>query len=167
MSIILFLILGLIVGAVQLYRDNQPRTAGHVSEILLLWLLVITVGLGGIMSFVGHTVFAERTAESIGWASGSPFQTEVAVANLSIASLGILSYWFRGTFWIAAVIGKSVWELGDAVVHIQQMLTANNYSPNNAGVALYADVLTPVILLALLIYYQRAGRRKRGRVTVV
>ncbi len=94
---------------------------------------------------------------------GNTFQTEVAVANLSIASLGILSYWFRGTFWIAAVIGKSVWELGDAVVHIQQMLTANNYSPNNAGVALYADILTPVILLTLLVYYQRAGRREHRR----
>ena len=116
------------------------------------------------MSFVGHTVFAERTAESIGWPSGNPFQTEVVVANLTIATLGILSYWFRGNFWIAAVIGKFVWELGDAVVHIRQMLTAYNYSPNNAGVALYADVLTPVILLTLLIYYQQARRRERGRV---
>jgi hypothetical protein len=78
--------------------------------------------------------------------------------------LGILSYRIRGNFWIAAVIGKFVWELGDAMVHIQQMLAANNYNPNNAGVALYADVLTPVILLTLLIYHQQARRRERGRV---
>jgi hypothetical protein len=108
MSIILFLILGLIVGAVQVYRDSQPRTVGRVAEIFLLWLLVISVGLGAIMSFVGHTVFAERTAESIGWPSGNPFQAEVVVANLTIATLGILSYWFMGNFWIAAVIGKFV-----------------------------------------------------------
>ena len=40
-----FLVLGLVVGAVRVYLDEQPRTKGRVAEIFLLWFLVITVGI--------------------------------------------------------------------------------------------------------------------------
>jgi hypothetical protein len=40
------------------------------------------------------------------------------VANLSVGVLGILCYWMRDNFWVATVIGFSVWWLGDAMVHI-------------------------------------------------
>ena len=42
---------------------------------------------------MGHTFAADEVAESIGWPTGNPFQTEVAVANLAIGTLGILSYY--------------------------------------------------------------------------
>src|SRR3954453_7078521 len=42
MLFLFFFILGLVIGAIHLLRDKQPRTAGHVAEVLLLWLLVIT-----------------------------------------------------------------------------------------------------------------------------
>jgi hypothetical protein len=87
-----FLVLGLIVGAVHVYLDNQPRTKGRLVEIFLLWLLVITVGIQGIFAFIAHTVFADATAASIGWTAGNPFQSEVAVANLLVGVLGILCY---------------------------------------------------------------------------
>jgi hypothetical protein len=148
-----FLVLGLVVGAVHLYLDRQPRTKGRVAQIFLLWFLVITVGIQGIFAFIGHTVFADTTAASIGWPAGNPFQSEVAVANLSVGVLGILCYWMRGSFWNATAIGFSVWWLGDAVVHIRDIMVAANYAPNNAGVTLYLDILVPVILIALLVYY--------------
>ena len=37
------------------------------------------------MYAVGHIIMADRVAKSIGWTTGSPFQKEVAFANLSIA----------------------------------------------------------------------------------
>jgi hypothetical protein len=112
-------------------RDKQPRTAGHVAEVLLLWLLVITIGVGGVFVFLAHTVWADSTAVSIGWPTGNPFQTEVAVANLAIGVLGILCYWFRDNFWLATVIGNAVWQLGDAVIHIRQIIVANNWAPTS------------------------------------
>ncbi len=148
-----FLVLGSVVGAVRVYLDRQPRTKGRVAQILLLWLLVITVGIQGIFAFIGHTVFADATAASIGWPAGNPFQSEVAVANLTIGTLGILCYWLRGNFWVATVIGFFVWWLGDAVVHITSIVVSGNYAPNNAGVTFYLDILVPVILMALLVYY--------------
>jgi hypothetical protein len=111
MQFYFFFALSLIVAAVHLYRDSQPRTGGRVAEVVLLWILVIDIGIGGVFGFIGHTVFAERAAASIGWPAGNPFQTEVAVANLAMGTLGILCYWLRDNFWTATVIGASVWLL--------------------------------------------------------
>ena len=155
-----FLVLGLVVGAVHLYLDKQPRTKGRVAEIFLLWLLVITVGIQGVFAFIGHTVFADATAASIGWPAGNPFQSEVAVANLSVGVLGILCYWMRGSFWNATAIGFAVWWLGDAVVHIRSIVVDANYAPDNAGVTFYLDILVPVILIALLAYYLHVKNRQ-------
>jgi hypothetical protein len=155
-----FLILGLVIGAVHVYLDKQPRTKERVVEIFLLWLLVITVGLASVSAFIGHTVFADATAASIGWPAGNPFQSEVAVANLAVGILGILCYWMRGNFWVATAIGFCVWWLGDAVVHIRSIVVEANYAPNNAGVTFYLDILVPVILIALLAYYLHVHKQE-------
>ena len=159
---LVFLILGLVVGAVHVYLDKQPRTRVRVAQIFLLWYLVIIVGVTGVFAFIGHTVFADATAHSIGWPAGNPFQGEVAVANLSVGVLGILCYRMRGNFWIATVIGFSVWWLGDAVVHIRSIVVDANYAPDNAGVTFYLDILVPVLLIALLVYYLNAKRHEQG-----
>ena len=85
---LVFLVLGLVIGAVPLYLDKQPRTKGRVAQIFLQWFLVITVGLLSVFFFISHTVFADMTAASIDWPAGNPFQSEVAVANLTIGTLG-------------------------------------------------------------------------------
>ena len=158
-----FLVLGLVVGAVHVFLDSQPRTRGRVAEIFLLWLLVIAVGILGILAFISHTVYADTTAASIGWPAGNPFQSEVAVANLAVGILGILCYWVRGNFWIATTIGFSVWWLGDAVVHIRSIVVEANYAPDNAGVTFYLDILVPVMLIALLVYHLRLNRQPLRR----
>ena len=159
---LVFLVLGLVVGAVHVYLEKQPRTRVRVAQIFLLWFLVIIVGVTGVFAFIGHTVYADATAQSIGWPTGNPFQSEVAVANLSVGILGILCYWMRGNFWIATVIGFSVWWLGDAVVHIRSIVVDANYAPDNAGVTFYLDILVPVLLIALLVYYLNAIRHEQG-----
>jgi hypothetical protein len=151
-------VLSLIAAVIHLARDRQPRTSRRVAEVFLLWLLVIFVGVGGVIGFIGHTVFAEQAAASIGWPVGNPFQTEVAIANLAFGVLGLLCYWFRSQFWAATVIGSSVWQLGDGAGHIHQIVVANNWSPNNAGAALYADIVVPLILIALLVVARRRSR---------
>ncbi len=159
---LMFLVLGLVVGAVHVYLDKQPRTKGRVAQIFLLWFLVVTVGIGSVAFFIGHTVFADWTAACIGWPAGNPFQFEVAVANLTIGTLGILCYWIRGNFWVATVVAFSVQWLGAAVGHIREIVVAANYAPCNAGMTLYMDILMPVILIALLVYYHRVKRHEHG-----
>ena len=71
MQFAFFFVLSLIAAAIHLFRDKRPRTPSRVAEVLLLWLLVINVGIGGVFGFIGHTVFADRPAASIGWPAGN------------------------------------------------------------------------------------------------
>ena len=84
----------------------------------------------------------------------------MAVANLAIGTLGILSYWIRGNFWIAAVIATSIWLLGAAAIHVSEMVGAGNYNPGNAGVVFYMDIIGPALLIILLVYLRYAGRTR-------
>ncbi len=149
---LIFFVLSFVVAGIHVYRDKQPRTGRRIAEILLLWLLVINIGLGGLWAFMGHTFAANEVAESIGWPTGNPFQTEVAVANLAVGTLGILCYWIRGNFWTATVIATSIWLLGAAAIHVREMMVAGNYNPGNAGLIFYMDIIGPLLLIALLIY---------------
>ena len=157
--LILF-VLSFVVAGVHIYRDKQPRTGRRIAEIILLWLLVINTGLGGIYAFMGHTFAADEVARSIGWPEGNPFQTEVAVANLAIGTLGILCYWIRDNFWTASVIATSVWLLGAATIHVVEMVNANNYNPGNAGLIFYMDIIGPLLLIALLLYSRSAEQAR-------
>ena len=103
-------------------------------------------------AFIGHTLFAEQVAESIGWPAGNPFQTEVAVANLAVGTLGILCYWIRGNFWTAAVIATAIWLLGAATIHLKEIVVAGNYNPGNGGLIFILDILSLLLLIVLLIY---------------
>ena len=113
---------------------------------------MINVGLSGMWAFIGHTLFAEQVAESIGWPAGNPFQTEVAVANLAVGTLGILCYWIRGNFWTAAVIATAIWLLGAATIHLKEIVAAGSYNHGNGGLIFILYILSPLLLIVLLIY---------------
>jgi hypothetical protein len=133
---------------------NKPLTKKKIVETFLLSFLVVGVGIGSIWAFIGHIFLSAQVAASIGWAAGSPFELEVAFANLAIGVLGVLCYWIRGNFWTATVIVNSIFLFGDAYVHIVNMFQFANYSPGNAGSVLYMDIIGPVILIILLIIYK-------------
>ena len=137
---------------------NKPLDNERIVEIFLLTFLVLSVGIGSIWAFIGHAFISSQVAANIGWAPGSPFQLEVAFANLSIGVLGILCYWIRGNFWTATVISSSIFLLGAAYGHIINMLQFANYAPGNAGAVLYMDIIGPIILIALLIVYKVMGK---------
>jgi hypothetical protein len=154
---LIFPVIAIAGAAVQLARSRQPRTLGHASEVFLVWVLVVWAGIGGVFAFLSHTLLANQTAMAIGWPTGNPFQTEVAVANLAVGVLGILCYWIRGNFWLATVIATSVWLGGDAVVHIYHIVVNQNYHPGNAGLPFYFDILLPLLLIVLEIIYRVGG----------
>ncbi|MDD5382939.1 MAG: hypothetical protein PHH60_04725 [Candidatus Margulisbacteria bacterium] len=156
MFTLIFSGLALIAVLIHLTLMKKPRTAGTVLEILLLYLFFFNMGFGGLLAFYGHTARAAETALSIGWQPGSPFQFEVAVANLAFGVLGILCLWMRGNFWWAAAVGGGVFGLGAAYGHIRDMILAQNFAPNNAGLILwYGDIFLPLLLLLLLATYSR------------
>ena len=133
---------------------SRTLNSKRIIEIFLISFLVISVGFGSIWAFIGHLFFSAQVAANIGWAPGSPFQSEVAFANLSIGVLGVLCYWIRDNFWTATVISSSIFLLGDAYVHIINTINYSNYAAGNAGSILYMDIIGPIILIVLLITYK-------------
>ena len=147
------IIVALMLLGVQFY-SKRVLTLKKIIGTTLFSLLVVTVGLGSIWAFIGHSFFANQVASTIGWAPGSPFQQEVAFANLAFGVLGILCIWIRGDFWTATVIGVSIFLLGDAIGHISNIMVTNNYSPGNTGAILVLDILIPLLLIGLLVAYK-------------
>jgi hypothetical protein len=124
-----------------------------IVETLLMNFIVINIGLSSLYAFVGHAFSSKKVAEYIGWPSGNPFQFEVAVTNLSFGILGVLCIWYREGFWLATIIGYSIFAFGATYGHIRELIKNNNRSPGNAGAPLYVDIIKPVIVIGLLVTY--------------
>ncbi len=149
MFFLIFPVLTVIAALIHLAVTSRWRAGRKLlATIFLRYMLLINVGLEGFFAFYAHAFMPDQISKTIGWAP-SPFEYEVAIANLAIAALGIMCWWFEGLFWFAAIVATSVWLWGDAVGHIQQIVVAHNYAPNNAGAALYSDLVVPAILIAL------------------
>ena len=100
---------------------------------------------------------ADRIAAGIGWATGSPFQTELAFYTLGSAIAALLAVWIRGHLITAVVVSKSVFWYGAAYVHISDALTNQNFAPLNVGGPLIGDLVYPTILLTLLYFAHRSA----------
>ncbi|MBU0671114.1 MAG: DUF6790 family protein [Patescibacteria group bacterium] len=125
-----------------------------VVETLLVYLLA-AIGIGGIWAFMGHWFKSGDVAKSIGWATGSGFQKEIAMTNLGIGVAGIMCIWFRGDFWMAVVIMYAIFALGAAYGHIQDRYKNNNLAPGNWGPILWlSDIALPLIIICLFIIYR-------------
>jgi len=142
---------------------KKPRNVANILEIITLYFLIIFVGINGILGFLGHTLNADKIATQIGWATGSGFQFEVAVANLAFGVLGIVCIWLRKNFWLATAMGYSIFLFGAAYGHIREIALKGNYSPLNTGVLLYVgDMIIPTIALLLTILYIKYSNRNQA-----
>ena len=144
--------------ALQIYF-RKVRTRAEILEIIAVHLYGIG-GFSGIVSFYFHTFQADRLAESIGWPTGNPFQTEVAIANLAIGLIGFLVF-FRRDFMLPYVIAASIFGIGAGVTHIVDIVQHANFAPGNAGPILYADFISPVLRIGLYLAYRAALTPKK------
>ena len=107
--------------------------------------------------FPGPHFQAREIALKIGW-QPSPFQFEVAVANLAFGVLGILCIWQRRGFWTATGIGYATFLLGCAYGHLREMILDGNFAPYNVGPVLWVnDLAVPLAILLLLLVRRHLG----------
>jgi len=118
-------------------------------EILIKYLFLLPVGISGIWGFVFHAFFPDLSASYIGW-KPSPFQFEVAVANLGIGVTGLIAFKASSGFRWATAISVVCFLWGAAGGHIYQMIKHHNFSPGNAGLIFYTDIFIPLTLIVLL-----------------
>ena len=151
---VLLLVLTIVCALIQIFLRRRTMTCRSGVEVFLVWFLAIMVGVVGIWSFIGHTVFATQVAESIGWPPGNPFQTEVALTNLAFGVLGFLSVKIAGSFRLATIVGYTIFMVGAGIGHIYQYVVFSDTAPDNIGIPLYLDFIIPLVLCIL--YYLAA-----------
>lgn len=144
--------LAIIFSSIQIACSKRKGPLNSM-KVFLSYLVLFNVGIMGLLGFYAHTFLADATAEKIGWAIGSPFQFEVAVANLSYGVLGVLAFLFRRSFLVATVIGYSTFLVGAFVGHLIQYQLGDT-APYNIGVFVwFNDLFIPILLLMLLFTY--------------
>lgn len=157
---LVFFVLGLLAAAISLRRSPERGEVGSVVEKLLAWHVFFAIGVYFFYNFVMHSLFGEMSARFIGWAD-SPFQFEVATASLGFAVVGVYAA-FRGfEARVCAIAGPAMFNLGAAAGHIEQMVTAHNFAPGNAGLIFWMDIATPIFGAVLLLLSHRAAHRPR------
>lgn len=152
--------IALIGATIKVVRKKGEKKASYVLKIYLLWLIAWGIGVGGLLGFAAHSLVADNTAMYIGWLPGSPFQFEIAIANLAMAVLGFMCIWLDDQFWLATIVSSTVFFWGAAYGHIKDMMINGNYAPGNAGAPLYMDLIAPAVLLILFIAYKVTKKHK-------
>lgn len=146
---LIFLIMTVVVALIFINRKGY-HTKGEISETFLSYLLFFNVGCMGLLAFYAHVFNADATAQSIGWAVGSPFQFEMGMTNLAIGVAGVLCYWYRGLFWMATITIVTVLFWGCFIGHLIEY-SKGDTAPYNIGLFIwFSDLLVP--LLAVVLY---------------
>ena len=134
----------------------KPRSNAVVVEAVLLYLLVIIFGFGTLLAGLMHVFNGPATAQMIGWPAGSPFQFEVGVADISLGLVCILAPFFRGSYWLAAILANSFFLFGAFIGHVHDYLTAGNAAAYNIGPDIFfSDLIVPLVMIGLYFVYRR------------
>lgn len=159
LSIYVFGILGFFIHVFSL--PVEQRTKPRIIELLLLYQLVFSVGFTSFVAFFGLTFLDQYVADLTGWPA-CPFEQQLANVNLAFGFLGVLSIWYRNNFWIATVLGFSIWILSDGIQHLFHYFVRGNDTAGNIGVPLWTDILVPIFLLILLFLYRRENSQSQS-----
>ncbi|MDD4179010.1 MAG: hypothetical protein PHH14_03060 [Candidatus Margulisbacteria bacterium] len=134
----------------------KQRTAKKIVEIIVLYLLAITVGFGAIIAGLFHIFNGPATAALIGWPAGSPFQYEVGVADLAFGMVALLGLFFRGNYWLAAILANGIFLIGCMIGHVRSLAESGNTAAYNIGPnIIISDLVVPLVLLGLYLVYAK------------
>jgi hypothetical protein len=154
--VLLFGVLPLVLAVAHVWLDERVRHRAQRLEVFLLYMLAVGVAGSAIGGFFAHAFLADEVAESIGWPAGSPFQREVAFANLALGTLGVLAMNRRDGFRDATVIAVTIFAGGATITHVIDIVETGNLAAGNT-VQNLANVLRPGVLIWLLLAIRRTA----------
>lgn len=138
----------MLCGLITIRKKHKRATA----DIFLGYLFFFAMGLTGLWGFVFHAFFPQATANLIGWPT-SPFQFEIAMANLGTGVVGICGLRASTSYRIAGTLYTCCLFWGAAYGHIVQMIKTHDFAPGNAGLIFYNDLIMPLLLVIFLFQY--------------
>ena len=154
----IFTILPVLIAGILVVYDRFARSRPARVELFLIYQFGLGVVAGGFGNFFGHVFLADEVAASIGWAAGSPFQTEMGFANLAMGILGIVATTRRDGFREALVIAVTVIGVGATWVHVVDIVQHGNLAPGNT-LQNVGNLLKPALLIGLLMASRRADAK--------
>lgn len=142
-------------------RTRNIARKESVIELLALYGIGLSGWFGIMSGLLGHIIYADEVAKSIGWATNSGFQLELAFASIGIGLIGFVGFW-KQAFWLPFIIAKTTFMWGAALTHILHVVEYGNFNPGNAGVVLYWDILLPIVLIAFYVIYKREEMQRNA-----
>jgi hypothetical protein len=138
-------VIGVVASLVAIRRLSHPVIPAQVIEALLAWFIFFNIGVSYLCGFIAHAFFGAASSQVMGWPD-SPFQFEVAAASLGFASVGFAAAFRSLETRLLAVLGPSVFVLG------------NLYERVLPHLATYADGIILAIGFILLWMQLRLGQ---------
>jgi hypothetical protein len=156
---VVYVLVALVGAGIHIWRRPDARGGGAAVEIVLLWWIVVTLGVAGIVGGLFHLLDGPDIAREIGFTRGDGgFQTEVGFGDLALGVAAVLCIRFRDSYWLAILVVAAISLWGDAYGHIHQAIVNDNHDPDNTGPVLYADILVPLVGLLLFAARERLRR---------
>lgn len=154
-------VIAVIVTLVKMRRASAHHEVMTASYTLWGEVLFYCFGLGFVYMWYMHGFMSDFVAPMIGW-KPSPFEWELAWFELGTGVVAIISLWRSYDMRLAATLVSAIFLFGAAAQHIQQMMTAHNYAPGNAGTVLwFGDIALPLFTLFLALASRDAYERRR------
>ncbi len=156
MVYVVYALVAVLGAAVHLWRHPADRERGRAVEVTLIWWVVVTIGVAGIVGAGFHLFDGPAIAAEIGFTRGDGgFQTEVGFGDLAVGVAAMLCIWFRDRYLLAVLVVAAISLWGDAYGHIHQAIVNDNHDPDNTGPVLYTDILFPLVAIALYALRER------------
>jgi hypothetical protein len=156
---VLYVLVALAGAGIHLFRHPAERRPGQAVEVILLWWIVVAIGVAGIVGGLFHLLDGASIAREIGFTRGDGgFQAEVGFGDLALGVAAVLCIWFRDRYWLAILVVATISLWGDAFGHIHQEIVNDNHDPDNTGPVLYADIVVPLVAIALYTVRERLRR---------
>lgn len=161
---ILLFVVAIVTSVLKLRRANRRRLVATAAYVFWGEILFYGVGLVMLWAFIFHAFFPHVASSSIGW-QPSPFEWELAWAELGLSVVAMLSLYRGFEMRLAVTVVAVVFSLGAAIQHVHQIRCCHNYAPGNAGPVLwFNDILVPLVILVLAFAsrdaYERQSRRR-------
>ncbi|MFI7316786.1 DUF6790 family protein [Streptomyces venezuelae] len=147
------------LGALLSCRRNPDRPA---AEIWQRWWAIGALGVGSLWITVAFLTAPDGMADTIGFAH-SPFQFEIAFANLALAALGFRSASASPRERLTSGLAAAAFLWGAAVGHVHQWFAHGDHAAGNTGGILANDVLIPAVMIALAARDARRTHTGHGR----
>lgn len=150
------LIWPLIAVAGALIRTRKSPSPQARLETWQRWWAVAALGCGSLWMVFAFVGMPGVMADTIGFAR-SPFQFEIAFANLGLAVMGFRAASSSATARerITVGLGAGMFLWGALIGHVYQWFANGDHAPGNTGGVLVCDLLFPAVLIVL------AARSKR------